>query len=64
MCSLLTQQEGFLTLGVLSRPGRVTKTGQIYTIVRNVLGEEAVNGIGRVRLLPATVSTSGDEEVG
>lgn len=52
-----------LTLRVMSRPGRVTKPGQIYTIVRNVLGEPAVKGIGRVRLLPQAKDSADDQEV-
>ena len=63
-CSLLTQQEGFLTLRVMSRPGRVTKVGQVYTIVRNLLGDNAANDVGRIRLLPAARNSSSDDEVG
>ena len=36
---------------VMSRPGRITMPGHIMTIVRNVVSAEAVNGIGRVRML-------------
>ena len=31
--------------------GRITQPGHVMTIVRNVVRPEAVNGIGRVRML-------------
>jgi hypothetical protein len=40
-----------VTLRVMSRPGRITQPGHVMTIVRNVIGEEAVSHIGRVRLV-------------
>lgn len=49
--SLLTQETGFITLRVMSRPGRITMAGHIMTIVRNLLGEEASGRVGRIRLL-------------
>lgn len=36
---------------VMSRLGRITQPGHVMTIVRNVVGEEAVAAIGRVRML-------------
>lgn len=51
--SLLTQQDGYVTLRVTSRPGRIRTTGHVMTIVRNVLGTEACNEVGRIRMLPA-----------
>ena len=50
-CSLITQEVGAVTMRVMSRPGRITMPGHIMTIVRNVVSAEAVNGIGRVRML-------------
>lgn len=47
----------------MSRQGRVTKVGQVYTIVRNVLGEEASTEIGRVRLLSATPGSEEQEVI-
>ena len=35
----------------MSRPGRISKVGHVYTIVRNVCGEDACDAIGIVRLL-------------
>lgn len=52
-CSLLSQQDGYVTLRVLSKVGRLTKQGHVSTIVRNVLGEKMLNKIGRIRMLPA-----------
>ncbi|KAL3136406.1 hypothetical protein ABBQ38_005663 [Trebouxia sp. C0009 RCD-2024] len=49
--SLLTQEAGWMTLKVMSRPGRITLAGHIMTIVRNILGEEAANGVGKIRML-------------
>ena len=49
--SLLSLEVGQTTLRVLSRPGRVTQPGHVMTIVRNLLGAEAANGVGRVRML-------------
>lgn len=40
-----------MTLKVMSRPGRITLAGHIMTIVRNILGEEAANGVGKIRML-------------
>ena len=40
-----------MTMRVMSRPGRITQPGHIMTIVRNVVSAEAVNAIGRVRML-------------
>lgn len=40
-----------MTMRVMSRPGRITLPGHVMTIVRNVVGADATNGIGRVRLL-------------
>ena len=60
-CSLLSQQIGFVTLRVLSRPGRVTKQGHVMTIVKNVLGEAACDEVGRIRMLPAATCADGLE---
>lgn len=49
--SLLSLEVGQTTLRVLSRPGRVTQPGHVMTIVRNLLGSDAANGVGRVRML-------------
>ena len=51
LCSLITQEVGAVTMRVMSRPGRITQPGHIMTIVRNVVSAEAVNAIGRVRML-------------
>lgn len=40
-----------MTLKVMSRPGRITLAGHIMTIVRNILGEEVANGVGKIRML-------------
>lgn len=40
-----------MTMRVMSRPGRITQPGHVMTIVRNVVSAEAVNAIGRVRML-------------
>ena len=40
-----------MTLRVMSRPGRISMAGHIMTIVRNLLGEEASRGVGRIRML-------------
>lgn len=40
-----------MTLKVMSRPGRITMAGHIMTIVRNILGEEVANGVGKIRML-------------
>ena len=45
------QETGLVTLRVMSRPGRITQAGHIMTIVRNLLGEEASRGVGRIRML-------------
>ena len=45
------QETGFITLQIMSRPGRITMAGHIMTIVRNLLGDEAANQVGRIRLL-------------
>ncbi|KAL0035597.1 hypothetical protein WJX79_001244 [Trebouxia sp. C0005] len=55
--SLLTQEPGVVTLKVMSRPGRITMAGHIMTIVRNILGEEAAGGVGKIRML----SENGEE---
>ena len=60
-CSLLSQQIGYVTLRVLSRPGRVTKQGHVMTIVRNILGEDACGDVGRIRILPAATCADGLE---
>ena len=49
--SLITQEVGLVTLRVMSRPGRITQPGHVMTIVRNVVGADAVGAIGRVRML-------------
>ena len=41
----------------MSRPGRITMAGHIMTIVRNILGEEAASGVGKIRML----SENGEE---
>ena len=51
VCSLLTQEVGFTTVRVMSRMGRITRGGHIMTIVRNLLGEQATNNVGRIRML-------------
>lgn len=51
LCSLITQEVGAVTMRVMSRPGRITQPGHVMTIVRNVVSAEAVNAIGRVRML-------------
>ena len=61
-CSLLSQQDGYVTLRVLSKVGRLTKQGHVSTIVRNVLGEKMLNKIGRIRMLPASKGET--QEVG
>lgn len=59
--SILTQQQGYITIRVLSHLGRLTRQGHVSTIVKNVLGEPALTTIGRIRLLPAE---PGEEEEG
>ena len=51
------QEPGVVTLKVMSRPGRITMAGHIMTIVRNILGEEAAGGVGKIRML----SENGEE---
>lgn len=51
-CSLLTQQPGYTTVRVVSRPGRITQTAHVFVIVRNLLDSTAADKVGRVRLLP------------
>ena len=46
-----------MTLKVMSRAGRITMAGHIMTIVRNILGDDAANGVGRIRLM----QENGDE---
>ena len=36
---------------MLSRPGRITNFGHVFTIVRNVVGEQAVSGVGKIQML-------------
>ena len=45
------QEQGFITLRIMSRPGRINMSGHIMTIVRNILGEEAATKVGRIRML-------------
>ena len=45
------QEAGLVTLRVMSRPGRISMAGHIMTIVRNLLGEEGSNRVGRIRML-------------
>ena len=45
------QTEGAVTLRVLSRPGRITNTGHIFTIVRNVCGEQALTQLGKIQMV-------------
>lgn len=45
------QEAGVVTLRVMSKPGRITMAGHIMTIVRNILGEEASAGVGKIRML-------------
>ena len=49
---MLTQQPGFTTIRVTSRPGRITQTAHVFVIVRNLLDSAAADKVGRVRLLP------------
>ena len=58
--SLLSQEVGATTLRVMSRPGRITSTTHVFTIVRKLLGPEAANTVGRVRML---TDADGTEEV-
>jgi len=51
------QESGVVTLKVMSRAGRITMAGHIMTIVRNILGEDAAGGVGRIRML----QENGDE---
>jgi len=53
----VVQEPGVVTLKVMSRPGRITMAGHIMTIVRNILGEEAASGVGKIRML----SENGEE---
>ena len=50
VCVVL-QEAGQVTLKVMSRPGRITMAGHIMTIVRNILGEDVANGVGKIRML-------------
>lgn len=49
--SLLTQENGFITLQIMSRAGRITMAGHIMTIVKNLLGDEGANQVGRIRMI-------------
>ena len=53
----VVQEPGVVTLKVMSRPGRITMAGHIMTIVRNILGEDAASGVGKIRML----SENGEE---
>ena len=54
--SLLTQQQGFTTVRVISRPGRITQAAHVFVIVRNLISSAAADKVGRVRLLPVDES--------
>jgi ATP-dependent RNA helicase DDX21 len=49
--SLLSQEVGSTTLRVMSRAGRIAAPGHVITIVRNLLGRESADAVGRVRML-------------
>ena len=49
--SLLSQEVGSATCRVMSRAGRIAAPGHVVTIVRNLLGREAADGVGRIRML-------------
>ena len=49
--SLLSLEVGSTTLRVLSRAGRIAAPGHVMTIVRNLLGPQAADDVGRVRML-------------
>ena len=50
-----------MTLRVLSRPGRISNTGHIFTIVRNVCGEQALSELGKIQMV---TDTDSDQMVG
>lgn len=48
---MLSQEEGLVTVRVMSRPGRITQPGHVMTIIRNVVGQVAADAVGRIRML-------------
>lgn len=50
--SLLTMQEGYVTLQMMSAPGRIVKPGNVAAIVSRLLGSSDKAGqVGRIRML-------------
>lgn len=50
--SLLTGAEGYTTLSMMAPPGRIVKPGNVFAIVSRVLGENAADDIGKIRMIP------------
>lgn len=50
--SLLTMQEGYITLQMMSAPGRIAKPGNVSAIVARLTGSnEAASQVGKIRLM-------------
>ena len=45
------QEEGRVTLRLMSKAGRVSSAGNVVGIVRNLISEDASRTVGRVRML-------------
>ena len=54
--SLLSQEVGSATCRVMSRVGRIAAPGHVVTIVRNLLGRDAADAVGRIRMLSDTAA--------
>jgi ATP-dependent RNA helicase DDX21 len=55
--SLLTMQEGFVTLQIMSSPGRIVKPGNVAAVVSKLLGDSSKGSeIGRIRLMDDKVT--------
>lgn len=48
---LCAQEEGRVTLRLMSKAGRVSSAGNVVGIVRNLISEDASRTVGRVRML-------------
>eukprot|EP00803_Ostreobium_quekettii_P002508 evm.model.scf_779.5 EVM.evm.TU.scf_779.5 scf_779:35823-41684(-) len=49
--SLLTQQEGWVTLRMLAKHGRIQSTGSVMKIVGDLVGEHAFGKVGRIEMI-------------
>lgn len=50
--SLLTMQEGYVTLQMMSAPGRIVKPGSVSAIIARLTGDnDAVSQVGKIRMI-------------